>query len=348
MDNQQRNNMGMGHGVGGMAPQNNSNQKKDETQVKTGFEAFWDDAKDFFKKAFLSTPYETIFELALLIAGATRTLDLMHNMGQSGWGAVAGLIYAEFGIILYEFLEYKGRRVRTKKQKNGVAFEAYPIVNQKSIAKFGLWFVHLPLTVFFTTSDMIMTNLRSMTGMSNFDSVFAWILGAVIGLGFFLDLILVINYKGTNPERKHEEEMLQIEYDEKMFELEKQKLMAEEKLSYARKNAKPLAQITAKMDTRAKIVGEYSGKLGSDYVERMLDEIDEAGEFSLRKKNENNQKNQNHQQRPGINEKPEFRPEQKQGGGLNRTPGDVIVSDMKTTAETRGEKQEENFTKPQR
>lgn len=246
-------------------------------QTKSPVKAGWDNFIDFIKVAFIKTPFETVFELLLLIAGATRTLDLMNTMGQSGAAAVIGLIYAELGIVLYEFLMYRGKRVKKEKRTiRGEVYKAYPLINQKSLAKIGLWVVHIPLTVFFTTSDLIMTNLEAMTGNSNFTSTFAWILGLVIGVAFFLDLILVINYKAKDPEKEHAEAMSQLEFDKRAWELEREELEAEEALQYARANARPLAQTRAKLKTRASIMGEFGETLGTDYVDSLLEEVDLA------------------------------------------------------------------------
>jgi len=249
---------------------------------KTGLQSWWDNFTDFIKEAFIKTPFETIFEIGLLIAGGSRTIDFMQKMGQSGFIAALALIYAEIGLIFMEFLSYRGKRVQYEYvDRKGKPYKAYPFVNQKSLAKFGLWFVHIPMTVFFTASDIIKTNLETLANNnqigfadSNFDTGFAWALGVVIALGFLMDLIIIINYKATAPERKHEEEMNQLEHDKLQHRLEMERIEAEEELAYERENGEGLIRAKVKMNKRKGFIDEFKTSLGEEYVESVLEEID--------------------------------------------------------------------------
>ena len=228
---------------------------------------------DFIKEAFIKTPFETVFEILLLLAGATRTLDLFNSMGNSAWASVIGLVYAELGIILYEFLTYRGVRImETKTSRDGTKTKAYPLINQKSLAKLGLWLVHIPLTVFFTMADMILTNMEA-AGISSITENFAWILGVVIGASFFADLVIIINYKSSDPVKKHEERMLQVEYDLAQFDLQKQELEAQATLDYQRENAAPLAELKSRLDARRRILEEYKDVVGDAEIEDLLAQV---------------------------------------------------------------------------
>lgn len=258
-------------------------ESKEEVKIleKSGWEAGVDNFKDFIKEAFLKTPFETIFEVFLLIAGGTRTINFMNGMGQSGFIATIALIYAEVGLIFMEFLSYRGKRVQYEytKKRTGEKYKSYPTFNQKSLAKIGLWLVHIPMTVFFTASDVIKTNLENMANKSSlnitdFDSTFAWILGIVIAFAFFMDLVIIINYKSTNPETKHREEMNQLEHDKLQWSMEKEKFEAQARLEYQRNNAKKLAGLKAKLETRKEIKTEFGDDLGNDYLDSVLEEID--------------------------------------------------------------------------
>jgi len=261
---------------------------------KTGLQSWWDNFTDFIKEAFIKTPFETIFEIGLLIAGGSRTIDFMQKMGQSGFIAALALIYAEIGLIFMEFLSYRGKRVQYEYvDRKGKPYKAYPFVNQKSLAKFGLWFVHIPMTVFFTASDIIKTNLETLANNnqigfadSNFDTGFAWALGVVIALGFLMDLIIIINYKATAPERKHEEEMNQLEHDKLQHRLEMERIEAEEELAYERENGEGLIRAKVKMNKRKGFIDEFKTSLGEEYVESVLEEID----LSVKNKKKTNEK----------------------------------------------------------
>ena len=259
--------------------QSNNSGNKAKGDWKEKFRKNWIIVKDFLNKAFVQTPYETIFELMLLIAGGTRTIQLFNTMGQTGFAAAIGIIYSELGIILYEFLEWRGKKIKTKKRKwwklrkeERVEYDGYPFINQQSVARVGLWVVHIPLTVIFTTSDLILINLETMTGTS-MSETFAWVLGIVIGVGFFLDLSIINIYKNQDPKRIHDQKMFDLKNEKENFEFEKEELELKARLDYERKNAKPLIELRAKLGTREKIVDEFSGRLGSDYVEQALEDI---------------------------------------------------------------------------
>lgn len=263
---------------GGNNYQNNNKPKQEEKKVletKSSVEIYWDNFVHFIKEAFMKTPYETLFEFSLLIAGGTRTIQLFNTMGQSGFAAVVGLIYSEIGIILYEFLIYKGKRVKVKKKdkRTGNEYEVYPFVNQKSLAKWGLWLVHIPLTVFFTTSDLILENLEAISGSGDMTSNFAWILGFVIGAAFLADLVILINYKEKNPARIHDERMFELLNEKEEFELKKEEIRLRAQIEYEKKNAKPLIELEAKFGKREEIMTKYSPKFGEEYVNNALEDV---------------------------------------------------------------------------
>lgn len=258
------------------------NGEKQETVIsKSAWQSGWDNFAEFIKEAFIKTPFETIFEVGLLVAGGSRTINFLTGMGQSGWIATIALIYAEVGLVFMEFLGYRGKRVQYDYvDRKGKHYKAYPFINQKSLAKFGLWGVHIPMTVFFTGSDIIKSNLETLATKSGieatggFDAGFAWALGFVIALAFFLDLVIIINYKASNPETKHQEEMNQLLHDKEQWSLEKQRIEAQATLDYERMNGAPLAKVKAKFNARKEIISEFSKDLGADYVEAELQEVD--------------------------------------------------------------------------
>lgn len=258
-------------------------------EVKSQLEIVWDNFSHFVKEAFMKTPYETLFEIALLIAGGTRTVQLFNTMGQSGFAAVIGLIYSEIGIILYEFLIYKGKRVKVKKtdKRTGRTYEVYPFVNQKSLAKWGLWLVHIPLTVFFTTSDLILENLEALSGGGDMTSSFAWVLGFVIGASFLADLIILINYKEKNPSRIHEERMFELLNEKEEFEYQKEEIRLRAQIDYEKTNAKPLIELEAKFGKREEIMNKYAPKFGEKFIEDALEDV--GLNFNKQQSNQNNQ-----------------------------------------------------------
>lgn len=258
-------------------------------EVKSQLEIVWDNFSHFVKEAFMKTPYETLFEIALLIAGGTRTVQLFNTMGQSGFAAVIGLIYSEIGIILYEFLIYKGKRVKVKKtdKRTGRTYEVYPFINQKSLAKWGLWLVHIPLTVFFTTSDLILENLEALSGGGDMTSSFAWVLGFVIGASFLADLIILINYKEKNPSRIHEERMFELLNEKEEFEYQKEEIRLRAQIDYEKTNAKPLIELEAKFGKREEIMNKYAPKFGEKFIEDALEDV--GLNFNKPQSNQNNQ-----------------------------------------------------------
>lgn len=258
-------------------------------EVKSQLEIVWDNFSHFVKEAFMKTPYETLFEIALLIAGGTRTVQLFNTMGQSGFAAVIGLIYSEIGIPLYEFLIYKGKRVKVKKtdKRTGRTYEVYPFVNQKSLAKWGLWLVHIPLTVFFTTSDLILENLEALSGGGDMTSSFAWVLGFVIGASFLADLIILINYKEKNPSRIHEERMFELLNEKEEFEYQKEEIRLRAQIDYEKTNAKPLIELEAKFGKREEIMNKYAPKFGEKFIEDALEDV--GLNFNKQQSNQNNQ-----------------------------------------------------------
>lgn len=258
-------------------------------EVKSQLEIVWDNFSHFLKEAFMKTPYETLFEIALLIAGGTRTVQLFNTMGQSGFAAVIGLIYSEIGIILYEFLIYKGKRVKVKKtdKRTGRTYEVYPFINQKSLAKWGLWLVHIPLTVFFTTSDLILENLEALSGGGDMTSSFAWVLGFVIGASFLADLIILINYKEKNPSRIHEERMFELLNEKEEFEYQKEEIRLRAQIDYEKTNAKPLIELEAKFGKREEIMNKYAPKFGEKFIEDALEDV--GLNFNKPQSNQNNQ-----------------------------------------------------------
>lgn len=258
-------------------------------EVKSQLEIVWDNFSHFVKEAFMKTPYETLFEIALLIAGGTRTVQLFNTMGQSGFAAVIGLIYSEIGIILYEFLIYKGKRVKVKKtdKRTGRTYEVYPFLNQKSLAKWGLWLVHIPLTVFFTTSDLILENLEALSGGGDMTSSFAWVLGFVIGASFLADLIILINYKEKNPSRIHEERMFELLNEKEEFEYQKEEIRLRAQIDYEKTNAKPLIELEAKFGKREEIMNKYAPKFGEKFIEDALEDV--GLNFNKQQSNQNNQ-----------------------------------------------------------
>jgi hypothetical protein len=273
-------------------------EKREEVKTvvsKTGLQSWWDNFADFIKEAFIKTPFETIFELALLTAGGSRTIDFMKKMGQSGFIAGLALIYAEVGLIFMEFLSYRGKRVQyTYKDRKGNEYKAYPFINQKSLAKFGLWFIHIPMTVFFTASDIIKSNLEMLAkensvgfGNLDFDTGFAWALGFVVAIAFFADLVIIINYKATDPEKKHKEEMNQLEHDRLQHYLEMERLREEEILNYERNNKESLIRAEVKLKKRKEYLEQYKESLGEDYLESVLEEVD----LSVKNKNKPIQNN---------------------------------------------------------
>lgn len=258
-------------------------------ELKSQLEIVWDNFSHFVKEAFMKTPYETLFEIALLIAGGTRTVQLFNTMGQSGFAAVIGLIYSEIGIILYEFLIYKGKRVKVKKtdKRTGRTYEVYPFINQKSLAKWGLWLVHIPLTVFFTTSDLILENLEALSGGGDMTSSFAWVLGFVIGASFLADLIILINYKEKNPSRIHEERMFELLNEKEEFEYQKEEIRLRAQIDYEKTNAKPLIELEAKFGKREEIMNKYAPKFGEKFIEDALEDV--GLNFNKPQSNQNNQ-----------------------------------------------------------
>jgi len=271
----------------------NKEEKTNVTPISKK-KSVWAIFKDFVKEAIIKTPFETIFELALLVAGGTRTLDFMGKMGQSGFIAAIALIYSEIGLIFMEFLEYRGKRVQYEYVNwRGKRVKGYPLINQKSLAKFGLWCVHIPMTVFFTASDIIKTNFETLAQNNSisfdgsFDTGFAWAFGVVIALGFLADLIIIINYKSSDPERRHQEEMNQLAHDRAQLELEKEKITAEEELNYERENGEKLIRTKVKLNKRREFIKEFEGDLGKDYLESELDEID----LSVKNKNQKVEEN---------------------------------------------------------
>ena len=259
------------------------NEKENTVSIlKSGWQATWDNFMDFVREAFIKTPFETIFEVGLLVAGGSRTVNFLTGMGQSGFIATVALIYAEVGLVFMEFLGYRGKRVQYDYvDRKGKHYKAYPTFNQKSLAKIGLWCVHIPMTVFFTASDVIKSNLENLAkkssvgfGAGGFDSGFAWVLGFVIAAAFFMDLVIIINYKSTNPETRHDEEMTQLEHDKMQWKLESEKIAAEAELEYARKNAKGLETARAKLKGRKNILEEFSGTFDKDYINSVLEDVE--------------------------------------------------------------------------
>lgn len=238
-------------------------------------------AGDFFKNLMLKSPIELLFQLAILIAGAYRTIDLFTKMGQGGVAAIIGVIYAELGIIFYEILHYKGRRVKKKFPKPWWMFwrtekelYQYPLWNQKTIAWIGLWLVHIPLTVIFTTSDLVLANLQAMTGDLNFGETFAWILGIVIGLGFFADLALIINFRLKDPQSEHDEKLNQLLWEREQYEMDRQLLSQEKELEYHKENASELERIRAQLKARATILKEFKDVVTPEQLDGMLQKVE--------------------------------------------------------------------------
>ncbi|MFZ2992619.1 MAG: hypothetical protein WA061_02780 [Microgenomates group bacterium] len=240
---------------------------------------WWKELKDFAYQSFWRTPadkLETIIEIILLVGGGTRTMSFFTNMGQSSYMAILGLIYAELLIPAYEWMGYKGKRVAAVKKNwiTGKEYKGYNFFNQKSVSKFGL-IVHLFMTVLFTTSDLLLSNLKAALGAQmNIEETFAWILGFAVGSAFLFDLCSILIYKATNPDFQHKQRMEQIEFEIKNSELELERIEKEAEMQYKKDNAVPLAKIRAKLNVQQSLVTEYKDKLGEEYVKQSLGEIE--------------------------------------------------------------------------
>ena len=229
----------------------------------------------------LLVPYETVFKIALLSAGAIRSFDLLKTMGQSAIASVSGLLFAEAGIIVYEILVYRGKRIskKYKAKKIYVDFKSpyihiltmdtykYPFLNQKRLAGFGLWFIHIPIAVFFSSADVIMQNIQALSGNgASIQETFTWILGAVIAIAIFGDLATLILFGMVNPKSVHEEAVSQIIYEKQMWELEKQRIMQEAEMQYEKEHAMGLATAEIRFKKGAEMVEKHSGTFDKDYI----------------------------------------------------------------------------------
>ena len=330
--NQQRSSMPQ---VGARTPQKVQDNKPKSDLQKFGnalYEMFW------------KTPYEkmeTLIEVLLLSAGGLRTIDFLKNMGQSSFMAAFGLIYAELLILAWEYMGYKGKKVKvdTKFWFDKEPVKRFPFFNQKNVAQWGL-IVHLIMTAIFTTSDVILTNLKTISGSSfNVESSFGWILGFGIGIAFALDLIFLLIYKNTNPEFKHQQEMSQLEYEIIAANFDLERIEKLEEIEYRKKNAKPLAQTRAQLNMHKDLMGEFGNSLGEDFVKSKLQGVDLSVDGNG---------GQNRPQRPQNNmpQRPiEQMRQRPQGNVAPQERGNVASGHP--SEENKGNKEgDENFTNP--
>lgn len=247
-------------------PQDNAPKSTADKVGHALYEMFW------------KTPYEkmeTIIEMLLLSAGGLRTIDFLKNMGQSSFMAAFGLIYAELLILAWEYMGYKGKKVKvdTKFFWEREPVKRFPLFNQKNVAQWGL-IVHLIMTAIFTTSDVILTNLKAISGASfNVETSFGWILGFGIGLAFALDLIFLLIYKNTNPEFKHQQEMEQLSYEIIAANFELERIEKLEEIKYRKKNATPLAETRAQLGMQRELMNEFGETLGQDFVKSKIEHV---------------------------------------------------------------------------
>lgn len=327
------NNFRNGNGIQGQ-------QKKPEQKTvnKTASQVQWDGLKDFFNNAIKATPVETIFEVGLLIAGALRTYDFLRTMGSSAALAISSLVYSEVGILVMEILHYRGRRMQSEKYdaRNETTIKYYPRINQKSLSTMGIW-LHIGLTVFFTASDIIKNALSQSLGAAyNLDVVFSWALGLVVAGGVLTDLIIVLNYKRTNPMFVHQEKMQQLEFDKVKYEMELEETELVEYLKHGRQNAGKFAEMRARMDMESSLVDRYGEKLGKEYVESQLK--GSLNTESVRPQQPQQNRNPNSQitsQLPRSNNVPPM-----ENTSSNPVPHFVPIS------KPAGQVKEENFQKP--
>lgn len=253
-------------------PQSTEN-KKESSKSKL------DEFGSFLYDAFISTPYqrmETIIEILLLLVGSFRTVDFLQTMGQTALMAVFGLVYSEALILGWEYMGYKGKSVKLDSQFfwEKTSKKRYPFFNQKTVARFGL-IMHMILTAVFTTSDLVLKNLKTISGgQYNVDTMFGWVLGIGIGIAFAFDLIFLLIYKNTNPSFQHQLKMEQLDYEIEAAELELKRIERQAEIDYKKKNAVPLAETRARLSMQKSLKTEFGEALGEEYVNEKLDGVD--------------------------------------------------------------------------
>jgi hypothetical protein len=253
------------------------------TENKTNWFRFPDlkELKKIWDDNILMFPYETLFKLGLLGAGAIRTFDFFTSLNQEKNVAIFGLLFAEVGIIIYEILIHRGKRI-SKKQKNKKMYldfkspflhifteekYKYSFFNQKRLANIGLWVIHVPIAVFFSGADVIVQNLSVLAGGgASLQETFTWMLGAIIAFAIFGDLAILIGYGMVNPESMHKEAVNQIDYERKMWALEKQRIEIEAEMEYEKAHATPLAQARARFNKGKAMVQEFSDTFDKDFI----------------------------------------------------------------------------------
>ena len=237
--------------------------------------------KQIWDENVLLFPFETFFKIGLLLVGAMRSYDFFIALGQSKNVSIFGLLFAELGIIIYEILIHRGKRI-SKKQKNKkmyVDFKSpfihvfteekykYSFFNQKKLANIGLWVIHVPIAVFFSGADVIVQNLEVLAGGgASLQETFTWALGAIIAVAIFGDLAILIGYGMVNPESMHKEAVNQIDYEKKMWVLEKQRIEIEAEMEYEKDHAIPLAKAKARFNKGKAMVQEFSDTFDKDFI----------------------------------------------------------------------------------
>jgi len=328
--------------VGEKTMSNNSTQNQPMSKL--------DDFKKALYEMFWKTPYEkleTIVEVILLLAGGLRTIDFMQTMGQSALMSIFGLAYAELLILVWEALGYRGKSVKvdTRFFWEKIPIKRFPFFNQKSIARAGL-VLHLLMAMIFTTSDVILTNLKAITGSTNIEQSFGWILGFGIGIAFALDLVFLLIYKNTDPEFKHKSQMEQLSYEiiAANFELEKVEKIQE--IEYRKKNATPLAQTRAKLGMQRDLLQEFGETLGEDFVTSQLEHVD----LSVNERPEKPRENLHPAPVPNKSGKDErqdrFLKEREMRMGMNRKPEIPVSLSNENKSEKTPLEKKENFPIP--
>jgi hypothetical protein len=253
----------------------------------------WIILRNFVSESFRNTPIPAVFETALLLSGALRSYDFLKNMGQSSIVSVVGLVFAEVGLIFHQILLKRGRRIEYEyTDKKGNIRKRHDFLNQKRLAQIGLWWIHLPIVVFFSGADVIMQNVQALAGKSDsIQEMFTYALGGIIAVGVMANIIIVILYQQNDPEERHKEEMSQLNFNKQQWELEKERIEAEEQIKYERRNAPALAEKKARLKTREKLIKEFDGVFDRDYILRNIESEDDD------KPNPNNNGNEPRQKR---------------------------------------------------
>jgi hypothetical protein len=236
--------------------------------------------KTIWDENILMFPYETFFKLGLLAAGGIRTFDFFRSLNQSKNVAIFGLLFAELGIIIYEILIHRGKRISKKQKARKIYLDLkspflhvftedrykYSFFNQKRLANIGLWFIHVPIAVFFSGADVVVQNIEALAGGASLQETFTWALGAIIAVAIFGDLAILIGYGMVNPESMHKEAVNQIDYEKKMWVLEKQRIEIEAEMEYEKDHAIPLAKAKARFNKGKAMVQEFSDTFDKDFI----------------------------------------------------------------------------------